>query len=68
MEFGRVPENELSNIDFTLPKEPDFNKAVLKGKRQMTLKFILGVPNGAEQNGWVRYTRPNKRKGSCLFF
>jgi len=26
MEFGRVPESELNNINFTLPKEPAFNK------------------------------------------
>jgi hypothetical protein len=29
MDFGRVPENELNSIDFTLPAEPAFNKLVL---------------------------------------
>jgi hypothetical protein len=27
MEFGRVDESELNNIDFSLPAEPAFNKA-----------------------------------------
>ena len=31
MEFGAVPENELNKIDFSLPQEFVFNKAVLSG-------------------------------------
>ncbi len=42
MEFGRVPESELDNIDFTLPKDPAFNKEVLKGKKIKHPKVYLG--------------------------
>ncbi len=42
MEFGRVPENELRNIDFTLPAERGFNKAVLKGKSVKAPKIYIG--------------------------
>ena len=40
MEFGRVPENELGKIDFTLPGEPAFNKKVLKGKPAKNLEQL----------------------------
>lgn len=39
MEFGRVTENELNNIDFSLPAEPAENKKILGGKRKK-LKYI----------------------------
>jgi hypothetical protein len=51
MDFGRVLENELDSIDFTLPKEPVFNKAILSGKKTKMPKYILVVPNGEERNG-----------------
>lgn len=42
MDFGRVPENELNSIDFTLPAEPAFNKLVLKGKPANQPKIYIG--------------------------
>ncbi len=29
MDFGKIPENELEQIDFTLPPDPAGNKEVL---------------------------------------
>ncbi|MDP4261616.1 MAG: DUF72 domain-containing protein [Bacteroidota bacterium] len=42
MEFGRVPENELEHIDFSLPAEPADNKKILKGKPIMNPKIYFG--------------------------
>ena len=61
MEFGRVPENELSNIDFTLPAEPAFNKAVLKGKSVKTPKIYIGCAKWGRTE-WVGKIYPPKTK------
>ena len=45
MDFGRVPENELNTIDFTLSPEPPINKTILKGKKANIPKFILVALN-----------------------
>ena len=42
MEFGRVPQKELEAIDFTLPPDPVFNAAILKGKQAKDLKVYIG--------------------------
>ncbi len=42
MDFGRVPEEELNKIDFSLPAEPSFNKTVLKGKPVKDPKVYVG--------------------------
>ena len=31
MDFGRIPEEELNNVNFKLPKDPEWNKEILKG-------------------------------------
>ena len=66
MEFGRVPEDELNAIDFSLPKEPADNKNILKGKPFKKAKVYVGAPNGAAPNGWAKFIRPKqKRKIFC---
>jgi uncharacterized protein YecE (DUF72 family) len=42
MEFGRVLESELANVDFSLPAEPDFNKNILNGKPVDSPKVYIG--------------------------
>ena len=42
MEFGRVPESELNNIDFSLPEEPLFNQQILSGKKATQPKVYVG--------------------------
>jgi uncharacterized protein YecE (DUF72 family) len=61
MEFGRVQENELNNIDFTLPEEPDFNKAVLKGKPVKPPKVYIGCAKWGRTE-WVGKIYPPKTK------
>ncbi len=61
MEFGRVPENELSSIDFSLPKEPTFNKQVLKGKPHKHPKVYVGCAKWGRTE-WVGKIYPPKTK------
>ena len=61
MEFGRVPENELENIDFSLPAEPAFNKKVLKGKPAKDPKVYLGCAKWGRSE-WVGKIYPPKTK------
>ncbi len=61
MEFGRVPESELNSIDFTLPKEPAFNKAVLSGKKVTEPKVYLGCAKWGRTE-WVGKIYPLKTK------
>jgi uncharacterized protein YecE (DUF72 family) len=42
MDFGRVPEKELNDIDFRLPKDPAENKKVLKGRALKTRLVYIG--------------------------
>lgn len=61
MEFGRVPENELNSIDFSLPAEPAFNKSILKGKPVKNAKVYLGCAKWGREE-WVGKIYPPKTK------
>lgn len=61
MEFGRVPVDELNNIDFTLATEPAFNKKVLKGKPAKNPKVYLGCAKWGRTE-WVGKIYPPKTK------
>jgi len=61
MEFGRVPEAELNNIDFTLPVDPSFNQQVLKGKKAISPKVYLGCAKWGRTE-WVGKIYPPKTK------
>lgn len=61
MEFGRVPENELNSISFSLPKEPAFNKNVLKGKPVKKAKVYIGCAKWGRTE-WVGKIYPPKRR------
>src|SRR5690349_21845594 len=61
MEFGRVPESELINVDFSLPKEPAFNKKVLKGKAVKKPKIYLGCAKWGRKE-WVGKIYPVKTR------
>ena len=61
MEFGRVPENELSSIDFSLPAEPDCNRKVLKGKPAKNAKVYVGCAKWGRTE-WVGKIYPPKTK------
>ena len=61
MEFGRVQENELNSIDFKLPKEPAFNKTLLKGKAAKNPKVYIGCAKWGRTE-WVGKIYPPKTK------
>lgn len=61
MEFGRVEESQLDNIDFSLPAEPAFNKLVLKGKRVKNPWAYIGCAKWGRTE-WVGKIYPPKTK------
>ena len=61
MEFGRVPETSLSNIDFLLPTEPVFNLKTLKGKPAKHPKIYVGCAKWGRTE-WVGKIYPPKTK------
>ena len=60
MEFGRVEENELSKIDFTLPTDPPFNDNILTGKAGDTKVYIGCAKWGRSE--WVGKLYPEGTK------
>lgn len=61
MEFGRVEENELGNIDFSLPAEPVGNKKILSGRRANDAKVYVGCAKWGRPE-WVGKIYPAKTK------
>ncbi len=61
MEFGRVPENELDSIDFSLPADPALNKKILKGKPVKDPKIYLGCAKWGREE-WVGKIYPPKTR------
>ena len=66
MEFGRVEEAELNNIDFSLPKEPSLNKKILTGKPAKHPKVYLGCAKWGRPE-WVGKIYPQKNKREKFF-
>ncbi|MGQ0739671.1 MAG: DUF72 domain-containing protein [Bacteroidota bacterium] len=61
MEFGRLQETELNNVDFSLPEEPAFNKQVLKDKPAKNPKVYMGCAKWGRPE-WVGKIYPPKTK------
>lgn len=61
MEFGRVPEEELNNVDFSLPAEPTFNKTILPGKKNKNSKVYVGCAKWGRPE-WVGKIYPSKTR------
>jgi uncharacterized protein YecE (DUF72 family) len=61
MEFGRVTEKELDDIDFSLPSEPAFNKKILSGKAIKRPKVYMGCAKWGRPE-WVGKIYPPKTK------
>lgn len=61
MEFGRVHESELDNINFVLPEDPAFNRTVLPGKKAADPKVYLGCAKWGRTE-WVGKIYPPKTK------
>ena len=60
MDFGKIPENELKQIDFTLPPDPPENAAVLKKGKGKT-KFYIGCAKWGRKD-WIGKLYPNGTK------
>lgn len=61
MEFGRVPDTELNSIDFSLQREPAFNKRILSGKKNKNAKVYVGCAKWGRPE-WVGKIYPEKTK------
>ncbi len=61
MEFGRVVEQDLNNINFCLPIEPAFNKTVLSGMIEADAKVYVGCAKWGREE-WVGKIYPPKTK------
>jgi uncharacterized protein YecE (DUF72 family) len=61
MEFGRVPEEELKKVDFSLPVEPPVNKKILKGMPFKKAKVYVGCAKWGRPE-WVGKIYPHKTK------
>ena len=61
MEFGRVAEAELNEIDFSLPKEPAVNKKILPGKPNKKAEVYVGCAKWGRTE-WVGKIYPPKTK------
>jgi uncharacterized protein YecE (DUF72 family) len=61
MEFGRVLEEELNSVDFSLPEEPAFNKTILPGKKNKNANVYVGCAKWGRPE-WVGKIYPEKTK------
>ena len=52
MDFGHVPEGELDKINFTLQKEPDWNKGILINQIDQSPRIYIGCPRWANKS-WL---------------
>ncbi len=68
MDFGKLPENELNNVDLTLPPDPARNKAALaKGKGKT--KFHIGCAKWGRKD-WIGklYPKGTKEKDFLKYY
>lgn len=61
MQFGQIEPQELNNVDFSLPKEPAFNKQILPGKKNKAAKVYIGCAKWGRLE-WVGKIYPEKTK------
>ncbi|MDB5229268.1 MAG: hypothetical protein JWN76_73 [Chitinophagaceae bacterium] len=61
MDFGRVPDNQVDLVNFSLPAEPAFNKKILKGKKAAHPKVYVGCAKWGRKE-WVGKIYPKGTK------
>ncbi|HEY1871335.1 MAG TPA: DUF72 domain-containing protein [Chitinophagaceae bacterium] len=61
MQFGQVEPRELNSVDFSLPKEPAFNKQILPGKKNKNAKIYIGCAKWGRVE-WIGKVYPEKTK------
>ena len=52
MDFGRVPDNELNTVNFSLPEEPAWNKKILNGVKDKNVKLYIGCAKWGRKE-WI---------------
>ena len=61
MDFGRVPEIELNTVDFKLPKDPEWNKDILKNEKKQNPKIYIGCAKWGRKE-WIGKIYPKGTK------
>lgn len=61
MDFGRVPEKEVEEIDFSLPAEPAWNKKILPGTKEEKPQVYLGCAKWGRKE-WLGKIYPKGTK------
>ena len=61
MDFGRIPEEELNNVNFKLPKDPEWNKEILKGIKKKNPKIYIGCAKWGRKE-WIDKIYPKGTK------
>jgi len=61
MEFGRVSEEELNSVDFSLPAEPLHNRSILNGNPAAVRRVYLGCAKWGRLE-WIGKIYPQKTK------
>ncbi|WP_276480619.1 DUF72 domain-containing protein [Paraflavitalea pollutisoli] len=61
MDFGKVPDDQLNSIDFTLPADPAVNALSLKGQRAVKPLVYMGVPRWGDRS-WIGRVYPKGTK------
>ena len=61
MEFGRISQEELNTVNFTLPAEPVFNQCVLNGKKVKDPKIYVGCAKWGRKE-WLGKIYPSNTK------
>lgn len=61
MDFGRIPEEELNNVNFKLPKDPEWNKEILKGIKKKNPKIYIGCAKWGRKE-WIGKIYPKGTK------
>ncbi len=61
MDFGKLPFEELNDIDLKLPVEPEWNSKILKGKKAAKPKVYVGCAKWGRKE-WLGKIYPLKTK------
>lgn len=61
MDFGRVPADQLSQVDFRFASDPPFTQALLNGGRVTSPRLLFGAPRWTVPD-WVGSLFPRKTK------
>src|SRR4051812_7803856 len=61
MEFGKVSDEELEHIDFTLPAEPESNRAILKKGKKHKTDYYIGCAKWGRKD-WIGKLYPKGTK------